>query len=137
MKKILNLKLLLTALIVVSCLNIKAANVHGAFLPDLQWDFARGPIDNIGTPSVTVSLLVDGKKYELGSEIGEFSNIEKGNFRDYRIPKKALIGCQGWWAGAGVNYWVIKKGNNLVVMKRDISEGHYGGKGYKVMTIPI
>ena len=69
MKQIFYFKLFLTVFIIIFCFNVKAETIQSRLISDLQWVFEPGPVDNIGTPSVTASLLVDGKKYEIGNEI--------------------------------------------------------------------
>jgi hypothetical protein len=90
---------------------------------DVKWDFQSAGEDQYGNPSTIISLDVNGKKYEIAKELGNYNEITSDNFKDYKIPENALAACGGWWAGAGVDYWVIKKGNNLNVFMREISEG--------------
>ena len=110
---------------------------------DIKWDFKPVAEDANGNPSTIISLVVNGKKYEIATELGNYSEISSDNFKDYKIPKNALVACAGWWAGAGVDYWVIKKGNDLNVIMREVSEGSpdhpgdYVTKPKKVKTISL
>jgi hypothetical protein len=119
--------------------------VNAGGIPDLdvKWDLKPVPEDAQGNLSTIISLVVNGKKYEIATEMGTYSEISSDNFKDYKIPKNALIACTGWWAGAGAEYWVVKKGNDLNVMIREESEGNpdhpgdYVTKPKKVKTISL
>ncbi len=111
--------------------------------PNVQWQFKSLGEDANGTPSTILSVLVNDNLNEIATETGNFYIINPEDFKDNGIPKNALIACQCWWAGAGADYWVVKKGSTLVVMERDLSEGDpdhpydYTSKPVKVKTIKL
>jgi len=130
-------------IIVLSCSMIYADANSGAADPVLKWEFKSLGEDANGMPSTKLSLFVDDAKYEIQTEAGNIFEITPLDFKSYKIPKNALLACESWWAGGGTNYWVIKKDNALVVMRKEIEEGSpehpgdYVSKPKKVLTIPI
>ncbi|SRR5260221_3262584 len=106
------------------CLSSKSVISAGVTDVDVKWEFQHIAEDAMGNPSTIISLVVNGKSYYIATEVGNYSELGSENFKDNKIPKNALLACTGWWAGAGAQYWVIKKGNNLNVYIREISEGN-------------
>ena len=89
---------------------------------EFKWEFVplkRGKNDE---PMTDVNLVVNGKKHFVTKIYYDFSEVEKSQFTDYQIPSNALSACRGWWAGAGIDYWIIKTDNELTVFGRDIGE---------------
>ena len=111
-------------------------------MPDIMWDFEDKGEGEYGEPKENVNLIVNGKKYHIKSSYYKFSKIVKDDYRTFDIPKDALLACRGWWAGAGEDFWVIKKDNALIVYHREIGEPEsdsepYIGKQVKVNTIKL
>lgn len=134
------LNILAVFLIFLGTVSVYAAGITNL---DVKWDFQPVAEDANGNPSTIISLVVNGKKYEISKELGNYSEVSSDNFRDYKIPKNALVACYGWWAGAGSQYWVLKKGNEINVIIREISEGNpdhpgdYSTKPKVVKTISL
>jgi hypothetical protein len=89
---------------------------------DLKWDFKSLGEGEYGEPITMVSLLVNGNKIEIGKIEFGFSETVKASYKDFNIPPDAIIACRGWWAGAGIDYWVIRKGDDVIVMAKEIGE---------------
>ncbi len=143
MKRLFFYNVVLFLIITLSCLTVKAGTNQNTSDPVLKWEFTSLGEDANGMPSTKLSLLVDDAKYEIQTESGNIFEITPIDFKSYKIPKSALLACESWWAGGGTNYWVIKKDNSLVVMRKEIEEGSpehpgdYVSKPKKVLTIPL
>lgn len=112
---------------------------------ELKWDFRPLKPGQYDEPMTDVYLIVNGKSHFVSKIYYSFSETPGSGYKDYEIPTEALISCRGWWAGAGIDYWVIRKDNELIVMGRDIGEttdengepGDFIGKPVKVTTINL
>jgi len=76
---------------------------------NIKWDLKSLGDNDMGNPTTIISLNVSDYIYEIAKETGNVSEISKDDFKDYHIPNTAIIACQSWWAGAGAQYWVVKK----------------------------
>jgi hypothetical protein len=141
------IKKLLFLLILVLAARITTADTKFAEIPKssdilFEWEFTSMGEDQYGTPTTAVSIKINGVKFEIANEIGSFYEIPSSDFKTYRLPKAALTACQGWWAGAGCQYWLVDGGKSYNVMRRDIEEGDaehsdYLSKPKKVKSIMI
>jgi len=113
--------------------------------PEVKWDFkslGRGEYD---TPITQVNLFVNGKSHSIIKEYFSFSETSKESYKDFEIPVDAITSCRGWWAGAGMDIWVIQQAYELEVYTREIGEtigeegepGDFIGKPVKVKTIKL
>ncbi len=110
---------------------------------DLKWDFRPLKPGQYDEPMTDVFLIVNGKSHFVSKIYYSFSETPSSGYKDYEIPSEASLSCRGWWAGAGIDYWLIRKNNELIVMGRDIGEtidengepGDFTGKPFKVTTI--
>lgn len=89
---------------------------------NLKWEFKTLGEGEYGQPITLVSLVFNGNKIEIAKIEFGFNETGKDSYKDFHIPSDAMISCRGWWAGAGIDYWVIRKGNDLVVMAKEIGE---------------
>lgn len=96
-------------------------NVSGKNI-DVKWDFKSLGEGQYGEPVTLVSLFVNGSKIEIAKIEFGFSETSKSSYKDFNIPPDAVSACRGWWAGAGIDYWVIIKGEDLIVMAKEIGE---------------
>ncbi|MEO8513407.1 MAG: hypothetical protein ABI543_07605, partial [Ignavibacteria bacterium] len=112
---------------------------------ELKWDFRPLKPGKYDEPMTDVYLTVNGKSVFVAKIYYSFSETLQSGYKDYEIPSEALASCRGWWAGAGIDYWVIKKDNELIVYGRDIGEttdengepGDFEGKPVKVTAIKL
>lgn len=111
----------------------------------LKWEFktlGRGKFDE---PNTQVYVVVNGKKHEVQKIEFSFSEVVKESYLDHHIPGDALLACRGWWAGAGIDYWLTRSGNELQLFSREIGEtttedgepSDYEGKPVKIKTISV
>lgn len=111
----------------------------------MKWEFKRVGTGEYDEPINIVYLVVNDKKTEIAKIEFSFSETNKESYKDLNIPANALTSCRGWWAGAGIDYWVIRNGNELTVMSKEIGEttnengepGDYEEKPIKVKSINI
>ena len=113
--------------------------------PEVKWDFKSLGTGQYDTPITQVNLLVNGKSHSVIKEYFGFSETSKETFKDFEIPQDAITACRGWWAGAGMDIWVIQQAYDLEVYTREIAEtigedgepGDFTGKPVKVKTIKL
>lgn len=113
--------------------------------PEVKWDFKSMGTGQYDTPITQVNLFVNGKSHSVIKEYFGFSETNKESYKDYEVPQDAIIACRGWWAGAGMDIWVIQQAYDLEVYTREIAEtigedgepGDFTGKPVKVKTIKL
>jgi hypothetical protein len=113
--------------------------------PEVKWDFKSLGTGQYDTPITQVNLLVNGKSHSVIKEYFGFSETNKESYKDFEVPADAIIACRGWWAGAGMDIWVIQQAYDLEVYTREIAEtigedgepGDFTGKPVKVKTIKL
>jgi hypothetical protein len=131
---------IILALLFLFAIGIRTTNAQDF---NIKWSLKSLPEDDMGNPSTRIWLIVNDNSYEIAKETGNITEIAQREFSDYKIPSGALLACQSWWAGAGAQYWVVKKNKSLNVMVRYIEEGNpdhpydYSTKPKKVKSIPI
>jgi hypothetical protein len=111
----------------------------------LKWEFKTLGTGKYDEPVTQVYLIANGKKHVVQKIEFGFSEITKESYSDHHIPAEALTACRGWWAGAGIDYWVTRDNNELNVFSREIGEtstedgepSDYEGKPVKFKTILI
>ncbi len=113
--------------------------------PEVKWDFKSLGTGQYDTPITQVYLFVNGKSHSVIKEYFSFSETSKESYKDFEIPVDAITSCRGWWAGAGMDIWVIQQAYELEVCTREIGEtigeegepGDFIGKPVKVKTIKL
>ncbi len=113
--------------------------------PEVKWDFKSLGTGQYDTPITQVYLFVNGKSHSVIKEYFSFSETSKESYKDFEIPVDAITSCRGWWAGAGMDIWVIQQAYELEVYTREIGEtigeegepGDFIGKPVKVKTIKL
>lgn len=105
--------------------------------PPLQWVFQTRH-DSQTNPHTDVFLRVGGRKVLVMRRVEEeFSVRAKAEYKDNAIPAQALAACTGWWAGAGDNLYVVRRGRFLVVYRREVDEQapDFPWKRFKVIPL--
>lgn len=118
---------------------------RSADIPVLAWEFTNVGIGMYDTPITMVYLVVNGIKHEVQKIEFGFWGLNKESFADYQIPADALTACSGWWAGAGIDYWVTLKEGKLIITSREKGEtideggepGDFMGEPVTVKTIDL
>lgn len=78
--------------------------------------------DSLSIPRSEVSVTMGNKKVKVGQAIN-CEAIPSAQYEQFKIPKKAIAACGGWWAGAGTYFYIIKKGEgNYFVLKGHMEE---------------
>lgn len=113
--------------------------------PVLKWEFKSLGTGKHDEPITQVYVVVNGKKFEIQKIEFGFSDVVKDSYADHHIPDEAIIACRGWWAGAGIDYWVTRNNRELLVFSREIGEtstedgepSDYEGKPQHIKSITI
>ena len=106
--------------------------------PPLQWVFQTRH-DAQTNPHTDVFLRVGSRRVlVLRQAEEEFRVPAKTNYKDAGVPAQALTACLGWWAGAGDNLYVVRRGRSLVVYRREVDEQapDLPWKRFKVISLP-
>ncbi|CAH0995383.1 hypothetical protein EMA8858_01504 [Emticicia aquatica] len=77
----------------------------------------QNPEDENGNPSSNIALSFGNKTTKVDKVTGNAELIDKSEYLNKGIPKKALSACGAWWAGAGDYFYVTKVENRLVIYK--------------------
>ena len=67
----------------------------------------------------------------------DFHTLLKADYQNNGIPSRALLACAGWFAGAGENLYVIRRGRALVVYRKELDEQapDFPWKRFKVIPL--
>lgn len=87
-----------------------------------KWDFNVVGHGKYDEPITQVNLIVNGTSHSIEKIDFSFSEITREGYDDFSIPEDAVIACRGWWAGAGIDYWIIQKQGSLDVYSRELGE---------------
>lgn len=88
----------------------------------------RGGADG-NAPHSRVFLNVNGKRTLVFSSDEAFHAVSRAEFiaqqvpPELKVPREALAACAGWWAGAGDNLYVVRRGARLDVYRQELDEG--------------
>jgi len=86
--------------------------------PKLAW-VIKSFVDKKGNPHSRLLLSIDGKLVLIERDVQEeLRSMARDDFVPYQVPKKALIACYGWFAGAGDEFYVIRKANAFAVYRQ-------------------
>ncbi len=72
--------------------------------------------------TTNVFLNYNGKKIYVGQVYGDASNINRADFDIREIPNTAIAACMAFFGGAGSYYYLIQKGDKLVLYRGANSE---------------
>ena len=67
-------------------------------------------------------MLYNGKKISIGTIYGAAVNIQRADFGFRQIPPAAIAACMSFFGGAGTYYYLIQKGDKLVLYRGANSE---------------
>ncbi len=106
-------------------------------LPVLAWSFDIHD-DPSGSPRGRVFLRVNGRSVlVLPKADMQYNIVLCSEYHGKKVPAAALTACAGWWAGAGVDLYVIRRGQRLNVFRRDEDE-ESGDSAYRLIkSVPI
>lgn len=95
----------------------KAAGAKG----EVTWLFDARE-DGDGIPHTKVSLAVGDRRVFLEEAAAKFVVLERRDYKSHGVPAAALTACSGWWAGAGEDFYVVRRRGSLVVYSRTLDE---------------
>lgn len=102
--------------------------------PKVAWEL---PSNTRGKGSLV--LVVDGKSYPLRTKAtSPYEELKRSEFKDYRIPPKALVAAYSWHAGFGDVVYVLQKDDKLEVYQQEMDESetsHYPLKKLQVISL--
>ena len=78
--------------------------------------------DGDGIPHTKVSLAVGDRRVFLEEVAANFGVLERRDYKSHGVPAAALTACSGWWAGAGEDFYVVRRRGSLVVYSRTLDE---------------
>jgi hypothetical protein len=91
-----------------------------------------------GTPQGKIYLQVgDRKVLILPDTAGNYSVLERADYKSHMVPAHAVTASTGWWAGQGEDLYVIRRGNQLIVFIRDLDESARVGAYRRLKVIPL
>ncbi len=97
----------------------RAARTKKAPTVRFEFDVKRDVYD---TPTSRVFLRVDGQRFFVSSFQEGFNRLSRAEFTNRKVPREALAACSGWWAGAGDNLYVVRRGTRLDVYRQQMDE---------------
>lgn len=84
-------------------------------------------MDSLGKPpNSIITLSINETQYEIAKVEGEAAKTANTSAI---FPKNAISSIMTWWAGSGDFFYVIQKGNKIIVYKGWDGEGNESG-GY-------
>lgn len=104
----------------------------------VEWVFDI-KMDKDDNPTGKVYLLVNGRKTLIRpGVIGQYSVLERTDYKSHDVPTTAIAACSGWWAGQGEDMYVIRRNRQLIVFIRYLDEGTDvpAYKRLKVISLP-
>ena len=104
---------------------------------DVEWVFDIKQ-DDTDTPRGKVFLVVNTRKILLRrAVVGNYSVVDRAEYKDRGIPNAAITACSGWWAGSGEILYVIRRRSQLFVYIRYLDEGVSHSSNRRLKTIQL
>lgn len=127
---------LLAAFSALPCEAARGAGQHASRAQaEVTWHFDTHE-DRDGNPRTKVFLVVGSRRVLLTEATANFNVIERQDYKSHAVPAAALAACSGWWAGAGEDLYVIRRGRSLVVYSRDLDEQAPASRYKRLKVIP-
>lgn len=105
--------------------------------PALAWSFDTHE-DRDGIPRGRVFLRVNGSKVlVLPKTDMQYQIVPRSEYHEKKVPAAALTACSGWWAGAGMDLYVVRRGGRLNVFLRDLDEQAPDSPYRLIKSIPL
>ena len=104
--------------------------------PIVAWSFDIHDYDI--SPHGRVFLRVNGRNTLVVSKADmQYQTVPRLGYHERNIPAAALTACSGWWAGAGVDLYVVRRGGRLNVFLRDRDEQAPDTAYRLIKSVPI
>jgi hypothetical protein len=139
-RRALSATLLFVSLLTALCLpktiaGSRAGECVSAEPSEATWTFDKHE-DSNGNPKTNVFLIVGGRRVLVRRNVtAQFTSIAPEDYRSHGVPASAIAACQGWWAGAGEDLYVIRKNRQLIVFIRYLDEGSAPGRFRRLKVI--
>ena len=128
--------ILFAALFAVPCEAARGARQKSARAQaEVTWAFDTHE-DRDGNPRTKVFLVVGGRRVLLTETTARFSVLERQDYKSHAVPAAAVAACAGWWAGAGEDLYVTRRGRSLVVYSRALDEQAPASRYKRLKVIP-
>jgi len=79
-------------------------------------------LDADDTPHSRVFLRANGRRMPVFASTAGFQTLPRNEWKERGVPRNALAACTSWWAGAGDNLYVVRRGARLVVFRQEMDE---------------
>lgn len=89
----------------------------------VRFEFETKRVSDVKPPHSRVFVNANGKRTLVFSYDEGFQTMSRDEFADQHVPREALAACFGWWAGAGDNLYVVRRGARLDVFRQQLDEG--------------
>lgn len=89
--------------------------------PRVRFEF-EVKLDANDTPHSRVFVRANGRRTLVLSATEGFQTLARADYASRKVPKTALAACTGWWAGAGDNLYVVRRGAWLDVFQQEMDE---------------
>lgn len=87
----------------------------------IDWEFDIKE-DSQGNPNGKVFLNVGKRRVLILKDAWWMFNVVDLKADRQDVPVKAITACSGWWAGSGVDMYVIRRKNQFVIYIRYLDE---------------
>ncbi|WP_338812298.1 hypothetical protein V9L05_12915 [Bernardetia sp. Wsw4-3y2] len=77
--------------------------------------------DDINGNESTITAVINGKNIEV-TRATNCNAVEKEEYESMKVPTEATWACKCWWAGAGENFYAIKKDNKVDFYGKEVYE---------------
>ncbi|AFM03214.1 hypothetical protein Fleli_0754 [Bernardetia litoralis DSM 6794] len=77
--------------------------------------------DDINGMQSTIKATINGKETEV-TKATNCTLAEKEEYESMKVPTDATWACKCWWAGAGENFYALKKDNKVEFYGKEIYE---------------
>lgn len=129
-------RLLLSVFCFVCFVGILPPSLLAQEKTQIVWDFDIKE-DRYGNPAGKVFLKVGKQRILILKNAPWSFSVADGKSEGHDIPPKAITACFGWWAGSGVDLYVIRKKSQLVVYIRYLDEQVDPSKFQRLKSIPV
>ena len=94
--------------------------------------------DRSASPHGRVFLRVNDRRLLVLPQADmQYQTVPRSEYRERKIPAAALTACSGWWAGAGVDLYVVQRRGRLNVFLRDRDEQAPDSAYRLIQSVPL
>jgi len=82
---------------------------------NVSFNFIVSHEEQTGVTTSKVFILYNGRNISIGTIYGDAVNIQRADFKIREIPSEAIAACMAFFGGAGSYYYLIPKGDKLLL----------------------